>query len=402
MKYVTINECDYGSTGSIVKLIIDNLISKGHKCLFAVGFNTKKYPFTYDLKTNFIENLLIKIFTRLNASGGFRNSRTTKKLIKKLKKFKPDVIHIHNLHNHYINIPILFKYLESANCKIVWTLHDCWSFTGRCSHFDYNNCYKWKNGCGNCKHMRNVYPYAALFDCSSHFYSLKKKYFNMIKNKCTIVTPSEWLRSLVKQSYLKDFEVITINNGIDFLLTENTYVYSNSLLTKYGMFNKKIFLSVAFPFTERKGLKYLENLIKSFINDEEKVFVLVGLSHKQVNYFKKYKNCIPLERINRNDLIGWYSLSTAFINATLEDNFPTVNIESLACGTPIITFNTGGSPEIIDQNTGIVVEKGNINELIKAVNNIEKTETIKRNCQNRYKEKYLAKTMIERYCEIWE
>lgn len=281
---------------------------------------------------------------------------STYRLINKLKKIKPDIIHLHILHGYYLNWVMLFKYIKKHNIRVIWTLHDCWSFTGRCPHFQLTGCDKWKTGCYDCIYARDSYPASILFDRSQKNWIKKKKSFTGVKD-LTIVTPSKWLADLVKQSYLKDYPVRVINNGINLDIFKPT---ESDFKTKYNIEGKYIILGVANAWGVRKGLDVFIELSKRL--DERFQIVLVGTNANVDEQLPD--NIISIHRThNQTELAEIYTAADLFVNPTREEVFGLVNVEALACGTPVVTFNTGGSPECIDDTCGVVVSKNDIESL---------------------------------------
>jgi len=286
--------------------------------------------------------------------NGIFSRRGTKQLINDLEKFKPDIVHLHNLHMFCINLPMLFSYIKEKNVKVIWTLHDCWAFTGHCPHFLISKCDKWRTGCHHCPQPR-VYPKMYL-DTSKKMYELKKKWFCGVKD-LTIVTPSYWLADFVKQSFLKDYPVQVINNGIDLSVFKPT---QSEFRSRYNCDDKFVLLGVAFDWGRQKGLDVFEELAKRL--DDNYQIVLVGTNDDIDSQLPD--NIISIHQTqNQIELAGIYSSADLFVNPTREDTYPTVNMEALACGTPILTFNTGGAPEIPDEFCGSVVELDDIDEL---------------------------------------
>ena len=363
MRIAEINSSNFGSTGNIMLEIAEVAEKCGHSavvCYPKSRANAKKRKESDIVIGNRLSrNLHLKLAEITGLNGCF-SYFSTLNFLRKLNRFKPDIIHLHNLHNCYINLPLLFKYIKKHNIKTVWTLHDCWSFTGHCPHFDMIGCDKWKTGCYRCPQYKD-YP-KSLFDNSKYMYSLKKKWFTGVENM-TIVTPSEWLAGLVKKSYLKDYPVRVINNGIDLSVFKPT---ESDFRKKYDCENKYIVLGVASPWGKRKGLDAFSELAKRL--DDRYRIVLVGLAKEQKEGLPQ--NIIGLEHTaNQTELAGIYTAADVFANPTREENYPTVNMEAIACGTPVVTFNTGGSPEIIDETCGTAVAKNDIdgicNEIIK-------------------------------------
>ena len=300
-------------------------------------------------------HLKLAYFTGFNGCFSYFS---TLNFLSKIKKFKPDIIHLHNLHNCYINLRLLFKYIKKNNIRVFWTLHDCWAFTGHCPYFDMAGCNKWKTGCHNCPIYRK-YP-DSLIDNSKYMYRLKKKWFTGVKD-LTIVTPSEWLAGLVKESFLNEYTVKVINNGIDLSVFKPT---DSDLRKKYSCEDKFILLGVAFGWGKRKGLDVFIELSK--LLDERFKIVLVGTDE---NLDKQLpQNIISIHRTqNQTELAEIYTAADLFVNPTREENYPTVNMEAIACGTPVLTFNTGGSPEIPDNSCGSVVSKDDVDALYNEV-----------------------------------
>ena len=361
MKILQINSvCGVGSTGRIATDLYKVIEEQGHECVVAYGRGTAPEGIkTIKIGTNF-DNYMHVSKTRIFDKHGFGSTKATKEFIKKVEEYNPDVIHLHNIHGYYINIEILFEYLKRADKKVVWTLHDCWAFTGHCSHFDYVGCYKWKTGCNNCK-QKKEYPSSKIADASEFNYEKKKELFTSVKDM-TIVTPSKWLAGLVKESFLGKYEVIVINNGIDLDVFKPT---ESDFREKYGLQDKKIILGVASVWTERKGFNTFIELADKL--DYDYKIVLVGVNKKQKKRLPK--NILAIIRTNNvRELAEIYTVADIFLNPTLEDNFPTTNLEALACGTPVITFNIGGSIESIDEKCGLSIYDKDIDNIINVIN----------------------------------
>lgn len=366
MKIAEINMLPNGSTGKIMFQIADLARDKGIevKTFSPVIFSRQKLPSITLPPEHYIfgsvkENASHYYFGELLGRDGFFSQRGTKELICELNKFQPDIIHLHNLHNFTINMPILFEYIKKNNIQVVWTLHDCWSFTGHCPHFSMIGCDKWKTGCYKCPQPR-IYP-KMYIDTSKKMYKLKKELFSNIE-KMILVTPSEWLANLVKQSFLKKYPIKVINNGIDI----NIFKPSDTNFRKTCDIasNQFMILGVAFDWGIRKGLDIFLRLASEL--DDRYQIVLVGTNN---DIDKKLPdNIISIHRTNdQRELANIYSAADVFVNPTREDNFPTTNLESLASGTPVITFNTGGSPESINDKCGLVVECDDFNALKNAI-----------------------------------
>jgi putative colanic acid biosynthesis glycosyltransferase len=364
MKVLQVNSvCGVGSTGRIATDIHNLLIKQGHESHIAYGRGLSKNCNTTIKIGGKIDNYAHAAITRILDKHGFGSRKATKIFLKKVIALDPDIVHLHNIHGYYINIELLFNYLKESDKPIVWTLHDCWALTGHCVHFDHVDCNKWKTMCYDCPQKR-LYPSSIIIDNSKKNYIKKKELFTGIRN-LTIVTPSKWLAGLVKQSYLGGYPIEVINNGIDL---EVFKPIQSNFRKEYNIENKFIILGVANVWGRRKGLGFFIEISQMLKNDE--VIVLVGLTEKQKR--KLPGNVIGITRTeNANELAKVYTAADVFVNPTLEETFGLVNLEALACGTPVITFDTGGSIECIDQNTGFVVKKGNTCELLSRIRGIK-------------------------------
>lgn len=369
MKVLMINSvCGILSTGRICTDIAKILISQGHEVKIAYGRG--EVPTEYkDIAVKIGTNFDIKthaILSRVFDTAGFHSKKATKDFIKWVKEYDPDVIHLHNLHGYYINLPILFDYLKASNKKIFISLHDCWTFTGHCSHFDNEGCQKWQNGCFKCA-LKNAYPKSLIFDNSKCNYLKKKELFSNLKN-VTFIVMSKWLENIVKKSFLKDYPLKVIPNGIDLSVFKPT---PSTIRQDYNLNDKTVVLGVASSWNKDKGLFDFYKLSQK-LKDKYKV-VLVGLSKQQLSELPS--NVLGFEKTNNLvELAKFYSMADVFVNLTYNDTFPTVNMESQACGTPAITYKTGGSPDNV-LNVG-VVEKGNIDAVIELITSGEYKKSI--------------------------
>lgn len=386
MRVLMINVvCGIRSTGRICTDLAVELEKQGHEVKIAYGRESvpekfQKYAMKIGNKFNVYGHV---IKSRMTDSSGFGSKKVTEKFISWIKEYNPDVIHLHNIHGYYINVKILFEYLKNCEKKIIWTLHDCWSFTGHCTYFDYVACEQWKKGCIHCV-QKKCYPVCNGFSRVKQNYNIKQKCFTNIPNM-TLVTPSEWLANLVKQSFLKEYPIKVVYNGINtttFLPIESNIKY------QYGLGNKKVILGVAAIWDRRKGLQYLDTLAKQ-LGDSYKV-VVIGVTKKQRKKLSDKIICIP--RTNSvEELARWYSCADVFVNPTLEDNYPTTNLEAIACNTPVISFATGGSSESATIY-GAVVEQGDISAMCRHIKlmKFEKFDT-----------DISIKRMIQEYLELY-
>ena len=363
MRVVQINGGAKGSTGKIMMGIADIARTQGHEVMCASPITTTNRDAGEDCGYyrigTFNSRRVNVALARITGFNGCFAWFETYKLLKKIDEFKPDIIHLHNLHDSYINLPMLFSYIKKHNVPTVWTLHDCWAFTGQCPHFTMVKCDKWKAGCYGCPE----YP-ASLYDNTKKMWQLKKKWFSGVKNM-TIVTPSEWLAGLARESYLKQYPIEVINNGIDLNVFKPTH---SNFRKQYGIpGDKYIVLGVSFAWGYRKGLDCFVEMAEKL--GEQYQIVLVGTDDEIDKNLPH--NIISIHRTqNQKELAEIYSAADVFVMPTREENYPTVNMEAIACGTPVVTFDTGGSPEMLDDKTGIVVEANDIEATKKAIKDI--------------------------------
>lgn len=389
MIVVQINSfADIGSTGKISSAISDILTNNNieNYIIYSLGHSKKKNRIKNSTR---LYSRIQALESRVFGNYGFTSGFATKKLIHKLNRIKPDVIHLHNIHSHDCNLKQLFDYIKKNNIKVFWTFHDCWAFTGYCTHFTAVECNNWQVECKNCCQYKK---YSWFFDFSTHLFKAKKKALGNVD--LTIITPSNWLAKMVSQSFLSNYDIYTINNGIDLSIFRPK---SSNFREKYDIENKKVILGVAFNWGYKKGLDIFVKL--SEILDSSYQIVLVGTNSKIDEILPG--NIISIHKTyNQNELADIYSAADIFLNTTREDTFPTVNIEALACGTPVVTSNIGGSPEIIDESTGIVVDMNNIDYILNAIKSLCKTEEIQEKCVSRAK-RYNVDNCFEKYYELY-
>lgn len=367
MNIIQINATyNIGSTGKIMAELDDVINNSGYNGYMACGYynpdNSKNVYFTNSKQPNteIKKNILV---SRITGKMGYRKKHDTVSMIDWMDSINPDVVHLHNIHGDWLHIETLFTYLKEKRLPVVWTLHDCWAFTGRCSHFEMCGCNKWKSECHSCTNNK-VYPITYFFDYSRQMFRDKKKWFLEIKDM-TIVTPSHWLASYVKESYLGCYPVKVIHNGI------NTDVFSpTGNLSKYysEVKEKKIILAVASSWSQTKGFDDIIRL-DSLIDHDKYQIVIVGLNSRQMKAIPD--TIIGVSRTNnQQELVELYSGAYVFVNLTYQDNFPTTNLEALSCSLPIITYQTGGSPEAVVGNEGFVIEKGNVVAVLDAIEHV--------------------------------
>ncbi|MBO5746189.1 MAG: glycosyltransferase, partial [Clostridia bacterium] len=345
--------------GRICTDLAEVLEENGHECKIAYG--RMNVPEKYQKYAICIGNSFTKkidaVCSRLLDNTGFNSWFPTLRLVKQIKEFTPDIIHLHNLHGSYINIKILFKFLKKYNKPVVWTLHDCWTYTGHCAHFTNIGCEKWRTQCFKCP-LKHSYPKSLFLDNSVLNYKLKKKLFTSLDD-VTLITPSQWLADVTKQSFMGKYNVIPVPNGIDLEVFKPT---EGDFRQRYGLEGKVIVLGVASSWDENKGLDDFVKLAGR-LDDAFKV-VLVGLTNKQLSQMPE--SILGITRTHSvHELAEIYTTADVFLNLTYQDTYPTVNLEAQACGTPVITYSTGGSVESADQEN--VVPCGDIDILLHRV-----------------------------------
>ena len=355
-----------GSTGKIAEQIGILARNNGWDCYMAYGrwaYNSSLRLYRIGTKKDIYLHGLKSILFDRHALG---SKKATKALINEIQLIKPDIIHIHNIHGYYLNLPLLCDFLSKYGRPIVMTLHDCWTVTGHCVHFQDIGCDKWKNGCHHCPNLKG-YPRSLLIDNSKNNWRIKKDSFQKILPSLTIVPVCNWLGDIVSQSYLQKANRKVIVNGIDLEIFKPMPSISY-LKSKYKIDNKFVILSVSNGWNSTKGFEDILWL-RDKLSDEF-IFVMVGVSPKQKK--KLPKGIIGVCRTeNVSQLAELYSMADVFLNPTYQDTLPTVSIEALACGTPVIGYNTGGSADIIDENVGMLIERGNKEKLLSSIQNIK-------------------------------
>ena len=359
MRVFQINAVPYGSTGRIMTQIAQLLEEQGHEALCTTGFTWQKCTYEkHFITSGLVAKTWHTYMARLTGLNGCFSVMATRHLLRRLRDFQPDVIHLHNLHCWYVNLPMLFGYIKKHDIPVVWTFHDCWPITGHCPHFTLSGCRKWMTGCHDCSAHRG-YP-QCLLDDSKAMWRRKKKWFSGVK-RLTIVPPSHWLEGLVKQSYLGDYPVQVIHNGIDPEIFRPT---DSDFRKKHHCEDKFLILGVAFDWNRSKGLDVFTQLSKQL--PQQFQIVLVGTNEELDKALPD--SILSIHRTSSpQELAQIYTAADLFLNPTREDTFPTVNMEALACGTPVLTFRTGGSPEIPDDSCGSVVPVDDLESLTREI-----------------------------------
>ena len=336
------------------------------------------------------------LLSRLFDCHGLASRIATKRLVKQIKYISPDIIHLHNIHGYYINYKILFDYLNKVHIPIVWTMHDCWAFTGHCAHFVPVNCMRWKDReCDKCPLLKQ-YP-KSYTDHSKFNLRLKQNVFAAHPKNIHIIAVSKWLQDFVRQSFLKDCNITTIYNGVDLqLFNMNVSITKPLGIDK----NEKIILGVSSIWNNNKGLQDFKRL--RYLLPPDVKIILIGLNPEQIRDLPK--GILGIERTqNATELSNYYTIANVFVNPTYADSFPTVNLEAMACGTPVITYRTGGSPEAVTPETGIVVKQGNIDDLYDAINIVLRNgkDYYKQACRKRVEEYFDKDKCFMQYIDLY-
>ena len=389
---------NWGSTGRIAEQIGEKAMARGWESYVAYGrwLNPSKSQL---IKIGFgWEHALHYHLTKYTDKHGLFSWWSTRRFIRKVKQIKPDIVHLHNLHGYYINYKVLFKYLRKANIPVVWTMHDCWSMTGHCAHFVGADCQKWQTECHDCP-LLGTYPRAKV-DNSRNNYKIKRNAFTSLGENLHLIPVSKWLSEIVDKSFFAGSGVQQhiINNGIDI----KTFAPCNSgKRHDYRLEGKKIVVAVASAWSVKKGLDDMYKL-STMLSDEYKV-VMIGLSQAHIDAAPS--SVIALARTNSvAELAEWYSAADVFVNLTYEDTYPTTNLEAISCGTPVITYRTGGSPESVTPQTGRVVEQGDLEGVVKAVEELcaEDREAMRKRCREYALEHFDRDEKYDMYLDLYE
>lgn len=373
-----------GSTGVIAEEIGREAIAAGWESTIVYGQSRSAESASKLIRVGSdMDVRLHGLETRLFDNHGLASRLSTKLFLSRLSDINPDIVHLHNIHGYYINYPDLFRWLRAWGGPVVWTLHDCWPFTGHCAYFGVEECSKWRTGCGQCPHL-HTYPMSLFRDRSVANWRRKREIFTALPN-LTLIAVSNWLGELLDDSFLAEIPHEVIHNGIDISVF-------NPKTTSFGNY----IIGVANVWENRKGLSdflRLRDLLPSTIGIK-----LVGLTLDQIDALPD--GIIGITRTSsREELAALYAGASVFVNPTYEDNFPTVNIEALACGTPVVTYRTGGSPEAVDAKTGVVVERGDVKGLADAIAQAEKLK--REDCRARAVAEFNAADRYRDYVNLY-
>lgn len=360
MKYLFINSvAGFGSTGRLVAEKCRELMADGHECVIGYGRNKVNCD---DIPTILIgsklDYQLHGIMNRVLDNHGFGSKAATKVFLEKVRQYDPDVIWLHNIHGYYIHIGLLFAYLRNCGKEIRWTLHDCWSFTGHCSHFEFVGCKKWQTGCDHCP-QKAEYPSSMLLDGSKRNFEKKRELFTGIPN-LTIITPSKWLADRVKRGFLGKYPVEVHYNTINHDVFKPT---PSDFKKNHGLEEKTMILGVSSVWNNRKGLADFEQL-SGMLDDTYKI-VLVGLTQEQMDGMPKNILCRP--RTNSvEELARIYTAADIYVSPSVEETFGMTVLEAICCGTRAIVYQDTACQEVVELYGGTAVPRG-VENLYRAI-----------------------------------
>lgn len=393
---VTANQ---GSTGKIAEDIGQMALLQGWKSYIAYGRGVPKSASNLIRIGSDWDMWMHAIETRIFDNHGLASRRVTRELLKKVEQIKPDLIHLHNIHGYYINYKILLDYLSKSKIPVVWTLHDCWTMTGHCCHFEYIGCNKWQTHCADCGIMKD-YPKSWFRDNSYHNYDSKREAFCSLNN-LTIVPVCGWLDNIVSKSYLSGYRRKIIENGID-LSIFCPHHNDKNLKNELGLKGKYMLLGVASVWSDLKGLNDIIYFRQQLSSEYD--IVLVGMNDAQLKQIQ-HSGIIGIKKTeNTQQLADLYSAADVFINPTYSDTFPTVNIEAIACGTPVVSYDTGGCSDIITQDTGVIVPRGDRERFWDSITRIatEGKERYSSACRTRAVTHFDKQKCFKAYLELYQ
>lgn len=389
------------STGRIVENLGNFLLDNGHESFIAYSGRPKSPSNSHLYQiSNSLDSNLHAIGTRLFDTHGLHSLSVTKKFLSWVDELNPDIIHLHNIHGYYLNYPLLFDFLSKSRKPVIWTFHDFWPITGHCSYFTDVNCEKWKSQCYSCP-KKKLYPSSILMDNSKTNYITKKKYFSSL-DRLEVVTISNWSRELVNDSFLGNKRIHKIPNGIDSSKFRITEVAKEGIRSKYGLSEKKILLGLATTWGKRKG--YFDYLKLAEILPRDYQIVLVGLQGDLAKGLPK--QIIPIKRTESiDDLVNLYNLSEITLNLSYQETFGLTTVEGLMCGVPGIVYNATASPELINDEVGVIVEPGHIEGIVDAIRKIEKNggkKSYREKCRKYAVDNFDAEIVHKQYLDLYQ
>lgn len=382
------------STGRTCWELEKKLVEKGHECVTAFGHGKRSSENTYRINTD-VEYFLHNILSRVTGLEGYFSYFATRRLIRFIKRYSPDVIHLRNLHGHYLNLPLFFKFLKKSKIPVVMHLHDCWIMTGKCCYPVYNNCNKWQTQCENCP-SRKVYPVSYLFDFSKKMHNDKKKWFSKIE-KCTVVGVSDWIAGEGKKSYLNKFPVTRVYNWIN---TDVFHPYEDAKKSDFGLDEDKFTLVFSGASWVTSPQKVEDMLALADLMDDDMQILLIGKTTEGFHH-PKIKCAGFVGDVEQ--LAKMYSVGDAYIHVSTADTFGKVIAEAMACGLPAVVYDNTACPELVSEGCGAAVEPHNIEQLINELQIIKKNGKAhySEKCKNRVKNSFSYDTNVQQTLEIY-
>lgn len=395
MKVVQINTCDYGSTGKIARAIHQEALRNGYDSYFGYGLGSCDEINTFPISNQF-DFRFHTYMSRITGLHGYYSKAKTKCLLEKLDSIAPDIVHLHNIHGGYIHVGILLEYLKERNIRTLLTLHDCWPFTGGCPHFHVARCEKWRTECERCSQL-SVYPKSYFFDTSRRCFLDKRKWFGGFNN-LRVVAVSNWLRNQARESFLNEYSIETVYNGIDVDVFKPVH---EDIRSKYNITNTNpIIIGVASVWDPRKRMDLFLKLHEELKHEAN--IVLVGLSQTQIENLPD--GVIGINRTeNQDELVKLYSSAELFINFSQEETFGLVAVEAMACGTPVLVSNSTACPEVVSNETGYVMDIENFSQILEIVrNHIGNKKKMENSCICRVRQCFAERIMVQNYMQIYE
>lgn len=400
MKIVQISiAANIGSQGKIASQIGRLVVESGGESFIAFSsrVDCKRKDYSEQIPVgNRLSFLFHVLVTRLLDRHGLASCISTRRLISKIRFINPDIIHLHNIHGYWLNYELLFEFLKDYGKPIVWTLHDGWAFTGHCSHFDAANCYQWKNGCEKCP-QKKKYPKSLFLDRSKQNYELKKRLFTSVLNMI-IVPVSHYMGDMAKQSFLSKYPINVICNGVDLKVF---HPVDSNLRESLGLESKFVILGVATMWTNSKGLGDYMRLASLLSSDYQ--IILIGIPESLRKTLPS--NVIAIEKtFDQHSLVEYYSMADVVANLSYQESFGLTTVEGLACGTPGIVYNKTASPELVDSGCGMVLEAGNIEQLISCLETMKSQgkQYYSTNCVNRARLLYDNEVCFSNYLDLYK
>ena len=384
-----------GGTGEVVFNLYTQLKNNGIECAVAYGRGSVIKEFNIYKFSSYIETYAHAFLTRLTGLTGIYSPVATRKLINFMDEFKPDIVHIHELHAYFANITPVMNYLKKKNIKTIWTFHCEFMYTGKCGHSD--DCEKWKSECGRCPKVKK-YPSSLYFDFTKKMFNDKKCLFDDFNN-LTIVTPSQWLANRVRESFLKEKSIVVIHNGVD---TENVFYPRpfEHLQRRHNITDEKIVLAVApHLMSGGKGGQWVLGLAKRFKGENVK-FILIGVDDLRQNFDD---NVIALGRtFKRIELSEYYSMADVFLFCSRKETFSVTCAEALCCGTPVVGFKAGAPETIFAEPYAHFTDYGDTdslkNVLLKRLNSAPNSKEI----SDYGRQHFDKKRMFEQYLSLYQ